>query len=446
MSFAAWTMFGLFFLWSFLGMSIGNAMLASAIVYLLLSGQDIALVATQSLNGLYGSFVLLAVPLFILAAEIMNAAQLTERMYGFADMLVGRFKGGLAQVNILASVIFSGMSGSALADAAGPGKLEVEAMVKAGYSPGFSAALSSTSAIIGPIIPPSIPMVLYGVVSDTSIGFLFMGGVLPGLLLAAGQAGVVAVLARTRDFPVEPAPSLREAVRITLDSAPVLTPAGDPPRRHLFRRGHPHRGRGGRRLLRAHARLLLVPHADDRRSSTACWSNSAKATGMVALTIAGALVMNWVVAAEQIPEAMGAWMIGLDLSPAVFMFVVTVLFLVLGAFLDTLLMLLIIVPMLMPTVLALGIDPVHFGVVSVVNMMIGLVTPPIGELVFLMAGVTGIRVAEISRETLAVPARADRAPLRPRLRPRHHPLAARDHGLRGPGRLHALKEQPPCPE
>ena len=193
MSFAAWTMFGLFFLWSFLGMSIGNAMLASAIVYLLLSGQDIALVATQSLNGLYGSFVLLAVPLFILAAEIMNAANLTERMYGFADMLVGRFTGGLAQVNILASVIFSGMSGSALADAAGPGKLEVEAMVKAGYSPGFSAAVSSTSAIIGPIIPPSIPMVLYGVVADTSIGFLFIGGILPGLLLAAGQAAVVAV-------------------------------------------------------------------------------------------------------------------------------------------------------------------------------------------------------------------------------------------------------------
>ena len=157
MSFAAWTMFVLFFVWSFLGMSIGNAMLASAIVYLLMTGQDIALVATQSLNGLYGSFVLLAVPLFILAAEIMNAAQLTERMYGFADMLVGRYRGGLAQVNILASVIFSGMSGSALADAAGPGKLEVEAMVKAGYSPGFSAAVSSTSAIIGPSPPPLPP-------------------------------------------------------------------------------------------------------------------------------------------------------------------------------------------------------------------------------------------------------------------------------------------------
>ena len=173
---------------------------------------------------------------------------------------------------------------------------------------------------------------------------------------------------------------------------------------------------------------------------------SAKATGMVALTIAGALVMNWIVAAEQIPERDGRLdRSRLDLSPALFMLVVTILFLLLGAFLDTLLMLLIIVPMLMPTVLALGIDPVHFGVVSVVNMMIGLVTPPIGELVFLMAGVTGIKVADDQPRALAVPPRAGRAPLRPRLRPRHHPLAARDHGLRGPGRLHALKGAAPCP-
>lgn len=138
MSVAGWTMFVLFFLWSFLGMPIGYAMLASGIVYLMMTHQDLALVATQSLNGLYGSFVLLSVPLFILAAEIMNAGQLTEKMYGVANMLVGRYKGGLAHVNIVASVIFSGMSGSAMADAAGPGKLEVDAMVKTGYAPGFA--------------------------------------------------------------------------------------------------------------------------------------------------------------------------------------------------------------------------------------------------------------------------------------------------------------------
>jgi len=149
MSFAAWVMFGLFFLWSFLGMPIGHAMVASAIVYLFMTHQDIGLVASQSLNGLYGSFVLLAVPLFILAADIMNAGQMTDKLFGFANLLVGRMKGGLAQVNIVSSVIFSGMSGSALADAAGPGKLEVDMMVKAGYSPGFSAASSSRASPTG---------------------------------------------------------------------------------------------------------------------------------------------------------------------------------------------------------------------------------------------------------------------------------------------------------
>src|SRR5215211_2852609 len=216
-------MFGLFFLWSFLGMPVGHAMLCAGIVYLFLTGQDIGLIASQSLNGLYSSFVLMAVPLFIFSAEIMNASKITDRLFEFANLLVGRFRGGLAHVNIVASVIFSGMSGSALADAAGPGKLEVDMMVKAGYQPGFSAALSTTSAIIGPIIPPSIPMVLYGVVSNTSIGYLFMGGVLPGLLLGLAQMGVVFWLARTRDFPMELPQTVRMALRTTIDAAPALT-------------------------------------------------------------------------------------------------------------------------------------------------------------------------------------------------------------------------------
>lgn len=397
MSFSAWTMFVLFFLWTFLGMPIGHAMLASGIVYLLMTHQDIALVATQSLNGLYGSFVLLSVPLFILAAEIMNAGQLTEKMYGVANMLVGRFKGGLAQVNILASVIFSGMSGSAMADAAGPGKLEVDAMVKAGYKPGFAAALSSTSAIIGPIIPPSIPMVLYGAVSNTSIGYLFMGGVVPGLIMAAAQSGVVAVMARYKNFPIEPTPRLREAVKTVTHAIPVLFLP-------VILLGGIYSGAvtpTEAAAVAAFCALLLAFFWYRTLTLPAFYRvliDSAKATAIVAVTIAGALVMNWVVAAEQLPGALGTWMVSLNLDAVVFMFAVTVLFLILGAFLDTLLMLLIIIPILMPTVVALGIDPVHFGVVSTVNLMIGLVTPPMGELVFLIAGVSGIKVVDITKE------------------------------------------------
>jgi tripartite ATP-independent transporter DctM subunit len=390
-------MFALFFYWSAVGMPIGHAMLVSSFVYLILTGQDIGLVASQSLNGLYNSFVLIAVPLFILSADIMNASKITDKLYEFANLLVGRLKGGLAHVNVVASIIFSGMSGSALADAAGPGKLEVDMMVKAGYSPGFSAALSTTSAIIGPIIPPSIPMVLYGLVSSTSIGYLFIGGVIPGLLLGLAQMGVIVFLARTRNFPVEPRPTRAQALRtVRLASPALLLPA--------IMLGGIYSGAvtptEAAAVAAAYALLLAVGfyRTLNFRRFVQVLVDSARSTAVVAITIAGALVMNWVVAAEQLPEVLGQWIQGMDLSPTMFLLMVNVLFLVLGCFLDTLLMLLVIVPILMPTVTALGIDPVHFGVVAVVNMMIGLVTPPMGELLFLISGVSGIELHLIMKE------------------------------------------------
>jgi tripartite ATP-independent transporter DctM subunit len=397
MSFAAWVMFALFFYWSAVGMPIGHAMLVSSFVYLILTGQDIGLVASQSLNGLYNSFVLIAVPLFILSADIMNASKITDKLYEFANLLVGRLKGGLAHVNVVASIIFSGMSGSALADAAGPGKLEVDMMVKAGYSPGFSAALSTTSAIIGPIIPPSIPMVLYGLVSSTSIGYLFIGGVIPGLLLGFAQMGVIVFLARTRNFPIEPRPTRAQALTtLRLASPALLLPA--------IMLGGIYSGAvtptEAAAVAAAYALLLAVGFYRTLNFSrfVQVLIDSARSTAVVAITIAGALVMNWVVAAEQLPEVLGQWIQAQDLSPTMFLLMVNVLFLVLGCFLDTLLMLLVIVPILMPTVTALGIDPVHFGVVAVVNMMIGLVTPPMGELLFLISGVSGIELHLIMKE------------------------------------------------
>jgi tripartite ATP-independent transporter DctM subunit len=397
MSFAGYLMFGLFFLWSFLGMPIGHAMLAAAFVYLFVTGQDIAIAASQSLNGLFSSFVLMSVPLFILAADIMNASKITDRLFEFANLLVGRLRGGLAHVNIVASMIFSGMSGSALADAAGPGKLEVDMMIKAGYKPGFAGALSATSAIIGPIIPPSIPMVIYGVVSNTSIGYLFIAGVIPGLLLGFAQMGVVAAIANRRNFPTEPPPSRRQAVETVKTALPALFLP-------IIMLGGIYSGAvtpTEAAAVAAFYALLLATlwyRSLNFRGFVQVLIDSARSTAVVAVTIAGALVMNWVVAAEQIPAAMGAWMISLDMSPVMFLLAVNLLFLVLGAFLDTMLMLLIIVPMLMPTVHALGIDPVHFGVTAIVNMMIGLVTPPMGELVFLIAGVSGVSVSAITKE------------------------------------------------
>ena len=397
MSFAASVMLALFFVWMIIGMPIGHAMLAAGIVYLLLTGQDLAIVATQSLNGMFSSFVLMSVPLFILSADIMNASKITDRLFEFANLLVGRLRGGLAHVNVVASVIFSGMSGSALADAAGPGKLEVDMMVKAGYSPGFSAAVSTTSAIVGPIIPPSIPMVLYGVISNTSIGYLFMGGVIPGLLLSLAQMGVIAALARRRNFPIEPRPTRQHAIATVKSTLPALFLP-------VILLGGIYSGAvtptEAAAVAAAYALVLalLWYRSLPLRKLVDVFVESARSTAIVAITIAGALVMNWVVASEQIPEDLGAWLISFNLSPAMFLFVVNVLFLILGCFLDTLLMLLVIVPILMPAVIGLGIDPVHFGVTIIVNMMIGLVTPPMGQLMFLISGVSGIPVGAIMRE------------------------------------------------
>lgn len=397
MSFAAEVMFVAFFVWMALGMPLGHAMLASGIIYLLINHGDVGLVASQGVNGLYGDFVMLAVPLFIFAAELMNAGQMTDKMFGFANLLVGRFRGGLAHVNIVASVIFAGMSGSALADAAGPGKISIDMMIKAGYRPGFAAALTASSSILGPIIPPSIPMVLYGVVSSTSIGYLFLGGVGPGLFMALAMMALVAIQARLQNFPTQPPPKGREALAVTRDAAPTLLLP-------VILLGGIYSGAVTPTEAAAVAAFfaLLLALFWYRSLSLRVFFNvlleSSRSTAMVAITIAGAVVMNYIVAAEQLPDKLGMAIAAMHMSAPIFMFVVTILFIILGALLDTLLMLLIVIPILMPTVHALGIDPVYFGVVSTVNMMIGLITPPMGQVVFLISGITGIRVADILRE------------------------------------------------
>ena len=201
---------------AFLGLPIGHSMIAGSILYLLLAGLDMGTAAEQFLNGMYNNYIILAVPLFILAAELMNIGSMTERLLRFCDAVVGRFRGGLAYVNVVQSIIFAGMSGSAIADAAGTGKMMQMMMTKDGkYTPSYAAALTAVTAVIGPIIPPSIPMVIYALVSDASIGYLFLGGVIPGLLMAAAQMGIVAYQARRNNFPVEAPTPLRELPGIT---------------------------------------------------------------------------------------------------------------------------------------------------------------------------------------------------------------------------------------
>jgi tripartite ATP-independent transporter DctM subunit len=385
---------------SVLGLPIGHAMIGGSILYLYLAGLDMGTAAEQLLNGMYSSFVLLAIPLYILAAEFMNSGSIMDRLLRFCNALVGRFRGGLALVNVVQSVIFASMSGSALADAAGSGKLMQTLMTKDGkYTPAYAAALTAVSSVIGPIIPPSIPLVLYALISDTSIGYLFLGGVIPGLLLGIAQMGLIVYSAKRKNFPIEKPVPLRELPRVTWEAFPALMMP-------VILLGCMYSGittpTEAAAAAAAYALLAsaLIYRSIGWRDVYQSLMTSARITISIGLLIAGALVFNYVITAENIPRTLSALLKGYELSPFAFLIAANVLLLLLGCFLEGTTILLVIVPVLLPTAHALGIDPVHFGVVVVVNIMIGLVTPPYGLLIFLMVKIADVPLADLVKEIM----------------------------------------------
>ncbi len=385
---------------SLLGLPIGHAMIGGSILYLYAKGLDMGTAAEQLLNGMYSSFILLAIPLFILAAEFMNSGSIMDRLLRFCNAIVGRYRGGLAHVNVVQSIIFASMSGSALADAAGSGKLMQSLMTRDGkYTASFAAALTAVSSVIGPIIPPSIPLVLFALVSDTSIGYLFLGGVIPGLLIGAVQMGLIAFTAKRRNFPVEARVPLRELPRVTWDAFPALMMP-------VILLGLLYSGvtTPTEAAAAAAAYALLVSALLYRSISWRDLYNSlmasARITISIGMLIAGALVFNYVITAENIPKTLSAALKAYELSPFVFLLAANILLLILGCFLEGTTILLVIVPVLLPTAQALGIDPVHFGVVVVVNIMIGLVTPPYGLLLFMMVKIAKVPLRDLVREVL----------------------------------------------
>ena len=380
------------------GLPIGHAMIGGSVLYLLMTGLDVGTAAEQLSNGMYGSFVLLAIPLFILAAEFMTIGSITQRLLSFCNAFVGRFRGGLAHVNVVQSVIFAGMSGSALADAASSGKLMQKLMTQDGkYTASFAAALTAVSSVIGPIIPPSIPMVIYALVSDTSIGYLFLGGVVPGLLLGIAQMAYISFVARRRNFPVEKAVPLRDFPRITREALPALMMP-------VILFGCLYSGITTPTEAAALAALyaLLVSaflyRAVTWRSVYGSLLTSARVTISIGILIAAAMVFNYVITVENIPKSLAAMIQGYELSPITFLLLANVILLLLGCFLEGTTVLLIIVPVLLPAAKALGIDPVHFGVMAVLNIMIGLVTPPYGLLLFMMTRIAEVSLVELLRE------------------------------------------------
>jgi len=385
---------------SVVGLPLGYAMIGGSILWLFLSGLDMGTAAEQLLNGMMGSQLLLAIPLFILAAEFMNTGSIMDRLLHFCNALVGRFRGGLAQVNVVQSIIFASMSGSALADAAASGKLMQSLMTRDGkYPPAYAAALTCVSSVIGPIIPPSIPLVLYALVSDTSVGYLFLAGILPGVLLGAVQSGLIAITARRRKFPVEERVPLSALPRVTWEALPALLMP-------VILLGCLYSGATtpteAAAVAAAYALLIsVVLYRSVRfRDVYQALATSARVTVSIGILIAGALVFNFVITSENIPKSISAMLKAYELSPLAFLLFVNVLLLILGCFLEGTTIILVILPVLIPTAEALGVDLVHFGVMAVVNIMIGLVTPPYGLLLFLMTKIADIPLRDMVREVM----------------------------------------------
>jgi len=391
------TLFGM----AAIGTPVAYAILVGVLVYLGVSGQDLAIAGTTMVQRLFDGFLLLAVPLFITSANIMNAGTISDRLLQFCIALVGRFRGGMGHVNVVASLIFSGMSGSAVADAAGIGKIIIDMMVKSGrYTRGYAAAITAATATIGPIIPPSIPMVLYALVSNASVGDLFLAGIVPGLVMGLVLMGMNSFISHKRGFGQEEPVPLREIPRLTVRATPALLMP-------VILLGCIYSGVTTPTEAAAIAALyaLIVAaglyRAIKIKTLYEIFVESARSAASVGLVIGASMILTYIVIQENVPQSISAMFAGADISPLMFMLMVNILVLLLGCILDATVIILVIIPLFIPTCRELGIDLVHFGVLIVVNSMIGLITPPYGILLFVINAVTGIPLKEIIREIWA---------------------------------------------
>jgi tripartite ATP-independent transporter DctM subunit len=356
------------------------------------------LVLPQKVAQAANSFPLLAAPLFILMGNLMNSAGITERIFRFAKVLVGWWRGGLCHANIVGSVIFAGMSGSAVADAAGLGTVEIKAMKDAGYDAETAAAVTAASATIGPIIPPSLPMIIYGVVAEVSIGALFIGAVIPGLLMAAALMAMVWRQAHKKDMPREKRPSLREvweafrgAVWALL--APVLLIGG-----MLSGVFTPTEAAA---VAAFYALVLgLFVYRDFRLADLPrVILDTVETTGVVLAIVMCAVLFGWALSISRFPQLVGGVLIGWSSEPLVILLLVNQLLLLVGCFMEAIAAMLILIPILVPVAMQLGIDPVQFGVVFVLNLMIGTLTPPVGIVLFVVAKVAELPFERVARAT-----------------------------------------------
>jgi len=393
--------FILCFIFTFiLRIPIALGMIMSSIYYFALApgpATGIQMAATQFLTQLNVKFILIAVPLFVFTAKVMNTGEVTEMVFKFANTLVGKWKGGMGHVNVVASLIFSGMTGSAIADASGLGIMEIEAMRKQNYDDGFSCAITAASATIGPIFPPSIPMIFYAMFSGASIGNLFLGGMAPGILIALALMVYVAYIAKKRNYPQGEVYPFKEFIKITIKAFPALmTP--------VILLGGIYGGfvtpteAGALAAFYAIMVSLFVYRKMGLKQLINVIIDTVKTTGTLSIIVGAAFAFSYIVAIEHIPDMLSDIFLGFTNNKYILLLIINIVFLILGMFIDTSCLQVVFVPMVLPLVNAAGIDLVHFGVVIVLNMMIGLSTPPFGMLLFIVSGISDTPLQTIIKE------------------------------------------------
>ncbi|UCF93380.1 MAG: TRAP transporter large permease [Desulfobacterales bacterium] len=363
---------------------------------MLVKGETPLILAAQQIFTGIDSPILMAVPFFILAGNIMSASGMTARLLGFCNILVGWLRGGLAYINVVISMFFAGITGAAVADTSAVGSILIPAMQKEGYDIDFAAAVTATSSTIGPIIPPSIPFIIYGVLGEVSIASLFLAGFVPGILLGLFQMGVVGYYAKTRQYPKGGLPSLKEAAKAVVDAAlvlmlPIIILGGilsgifTPTESACIA------------VFYALALSIFVYRDIRFRDLPRILINTGATSSLVMLVIAMASIFSWVLAAEEVPQKVTHAILALTANKYLILLLLNLVLLIVGTFMETTASLIILTPVLLPLMKQIGVDPLHFGVILVLNLVIGLTTPPVGVCLFIACSIGQTNLERLSR-------------------------------------------------
>lgn len=394
-----WLITAVFFITLAMGVPIAFVMGITAMLALIVLGIPLHSIPQRLFTGM-DSFPIMAVPFFILSGDLMNEAKITDRIIEFSKLLVGKIQGGLGHVSIVGSMFFAGISGSAVADASALGSIMIPAMEKEGYEKHYASAIIASAAVIGPIIPPSIPMVVFALITNLSVGALFLGGVFPGVLIGLGLMGINYFVARKRGYGwVEGKVTLRVLYQTFLGAfIPMLMP--------LIIIG----GILGGIFTPTEAAAVAVAYALlvgffvlrtlSFKALPRVFYRSAVATGTILIVMGLANAFAWVLATQQVPQKVSEFLFSISKNPLVFLFLVNIFLLIVGCLMEGLAAIIIIVPILMPMVAQLGINPLHFGLVVVVNMMIGLITPPMGLCLFVVCGISKVKIGPLFKEVI----------------------------------------------